>query len=264
MTPRNPASPKPIVSVSCWFDLYRYGSSLNEASFDPSHALAALPIARLSAFQKIVRAHSEGGFPTLVLNDGAVAYADVGSVRRDKLWKFIERCAALFDAATLADRNSDGHGLRAVIALGLRRRGRADGIRAQETAHFEIIDDLVAGRIDGVEAKERARRVRRVFDIVPQLQANFAFTRAYLAETSGSKGGFDPGNLYLDARAFRGDIPAWFGAGQPVSWVPKRKWLATLATSFVPISLRAARDEQARMALRTGSELLEILRCREN
>lgn len=258
---RKPGSLEPIVSVACWFDLYRYGSMMNAAGFDPFHAEARRPIERLRAFQRIVCDHSEGGFPTLVLNDGAVAYADIGLVRTDKLWKFIKRCGDLFDAATVSDQRNGGDGLRAVIALGLRRRGRGDGIRAQQSEYSTIIDDLAAKIIDRDEAKERAKRVRRVFDIVPQLQANFAFTRAYLAETSGSKGGLSPGKLYLDIRVFRHGIPSWAHAGEPVSWVPNSEWLATLATSFVPVGrMTPLDDNQARTALRTGNEVLGLLR----
>jgi hypothetical protein len=53
------------------------------------------------------------------------------------------------------------------------REGRRAGIAAQEEALTEIIDALVTGKIGRDGAVAQARKVRRVFDIVPQLQANW-------------------------------------------------------------------------------------------
>jgi hypothetical protein len=255
--------PRHTVSIACWLDLYRYGDMMNAARFDPRHSDAAVPLVRLKTFQGIVRQHSLASFPTLVLNDGAVAYADIGLGQQDRVWQFIRRCWKLFEAATEADLNHRGVGLRGVIAVGLRAPGRADGIRDQDEKYAEIIDDLMAKRLTIEEAKSLARKVRRNFDIIPQLQANFAFTLAYLAETAGGKAGFEAGNLYLDERVFRSGVPSWMSVGDRVDWVPKQGWLDSLANAFFPIrNMEPASDQEAQAALRIGNELLTILRHR--
>lgn len=247
-----------IVSIACWFDLLGYGEMIDEAGFDPTHAGAKRPIARLRAFHRVVSKHSGGGFPTLAMNDGAVAYSNVEQVRSDKVWRFIERCWALYGEATVTDMRNDGPGLRAVIAVGLRAKGSKRGIVAQDDAIAAIIDDLVAGRIGRDEAIAEARKIRRVFDIVPQLQANFAFTRAFEAEHAGTKAGLSGPNLYLDLAVFRSGVPPWILSGPTVPWRPKK---TSLSTSFAAINeIHGVAPEVANEAFRTGRELLDLLR----
>src|SRR3546814_20020971 len=77
--------------LACWLDLLGYGGAIDKAGFDPAHPLAQLPLRRLRAFHRIVSKHSSAGFPTLVMNDGAVAYSNVELVRSDKVWRSEER-----------------------------------------------------------------------------------------------------------------------------------------------------------------------------
>lgn len=247
------------VAIACWLDLLGYGGAIDKAGFDPAHPLAQLPLRRLRAFHRIVSKHSSAGFPTLVMNDGAVAYSNVELVRSDKVWRFVERCWALYQEATTTDRRSGGPGLRGVIAVGLRAKGSNRAIVAQDKELTAIIEDLVAGRIDKQKALANARKVRRVFDIIPQLQANFAFSRAYEAEQAGSAAGFPGPNLYLDTAVFARDVPDWIIAGQPIAWTPKK---ASLATSFIAIrGIENVSDEVAHATIRSGQQLLELLRC---
>ncbi len=256
--PRTRSASTAIVTIAAWFDLYAYGSEIEEACFDPAHHLADKPIKRLRAFQRIVRENSTRMFPTLVINDGAAAQTNIEEPRSDKAWLFLQRCWKLYQEATEADKRSGGLGLRAVIAVGLRAKGARAGIVAQEEAHTEIIDALVRGDIDRDEAVSRARNVRRVFDIVPALQANFAFTRAYEAESSGKKGGFPGPNLYLDTMMFKEDvIPTWVEASAPRPWRPTKR---SLSTSFIAVTgFLPAHDATARAGLRTGRELRALL-----
>lgn len=238
-------------------DLLGYGGAIDKGGFDPAHPLARRPIARLYAFQRIVSKNSSGGFPTLVMNDGAVAYSNVENVRSDKIWRFIERCWTLYSEATAVDTRAGGPGLRAVIAVGLRAKSSNRGIIAQEDALTAIIDDLANGRTDRDTAVAEARKVRRVFDIVPQLQANFAFTRAYEAEQAGTDGGFPGPNLFLDEAVFADGIPSWIRAGATIPWRPGK---SSLSTSFVPLAeIDAVTVESARTAFRTGDQLRELL-----
>jgi hypothetical protein len=247
-----------IVTIAAWFDLYAYGSEIEEACFDPAHHLADKPLKRLRAFQRIVRENSTTMFPTLVINDGAAAQTNIEEPRSDKAWLFIQRCWKLYQEATDADKRSGGRGLRAVIAVGLRAKGARAGIVAQEEAHTEIIDALVRGDIGRDEAVSRARKIRRVFDIVPALQANFAFTRAYEAESSGKDGGFPGPNLYLDTMMFKNDVvPTWITGSVPKPWRPSKR---SLSTSFITVGeVLSVDDATARTTLRTGRELRGLL-----
>lgn len=221
-SPRTRSGSTAIVTIAAWFDLYAYGSEIEEACFDPVHPLAEKPIKRLCAFQRIVRENSTTKFPTLVINDGAAVQTNIEEPRSDKAWRFIQRCWKLYREATDADQRSGGLGLRAVIAVGLREKGARAGIVAQEEAQTAIIDALVRGEIDRDEAVTRSRNVRRVFDIVPALQANFAFTRAYEAESSGKHGGFPGPNLFLDTIILKDGPPDWIEAGPPLPWRPDK------------------------------------------
>ncbi len=246
-----------FVAIACWLDLLGYGGAIDKAGFDPAHPLAQQPLRRLRAFHRIISKHSSAGFPTLVMNDGAVAYSNVELVRSDKVWRFVERCCALYEEATATDRASGGPGLRGVIAVGLRAKGSNRGIVAQDKELTAIIEDLAAGRIDQHKALADARKVRRVFDIIPQLQANFAFTRAYEAEQAGSAAGFPGPNLFLDTAVFSAGVPEWISAGDPIAWLPKK---ASLATSFIAVrEIDTVKDETAHAALRTGQQLLDLL-----
>jgi hypothetical protein len=246
-----------IVTIAAWFDLYAYGAKIEKACFDPADHRADKPLKRLRAFQRIVRDNSTSMFSTLVINDGAAVQTNIEEPRSDKAWLFIQRCWKLYQEATDADQRSGGLGLRAVIAVGLRAKGARAGIVAQEEAHTAIIDALVSGEIDRDEAVSRARKVRRVFDIVPALQANFAFTRAYEAESSGKDGGFPGPNLFLDTIILKDGIPDWIQASQPSPWRPKK---TSLSTSFITVkNIAPVDDTTARASLRTGRDLRTLL-----
>jgi hypothetical protein len=73
---------------------------------------------------------------------------------------------------------------------------------------------------------------RQDFDIVPQLQANFAFTKAYVAESSGSVGGLQGPNFFVDLSIFAQPMPDWIELGPTIDWSYER---LGLRTSFAPI-----------------------------
>jgi hypothetical protein len=58
------------------------------------------------------------------------------------------------------------------------------------------------GDLNAEQALREAARIRQPADIVPQLQANFAFSKAYVAESSGSKGGLRGANFFVDLTIF--------------------------------------------------------------
>jgi hypothetical protein len=249
-----------VVSLAFWMDLRGYGAMLNKSGFDPTCPDAKLAIERLRRFQETIASHSQTTFPTLVINDGAVAYRDVGLTVTDRAWPFIRRCWNLYQATTEADRQFKGDGLRGVLATGLRARGSNRGILAQNGAVAEIINDLADGRITKDEAVRAASRVRRINDIVPQLQANFAFARAYTAEQGGSKGRLIGSRFYLETRLLRDGVPSWMIAGDPIHWEPKAEWLSALSSTFVEVQAIDVAATGQEKAICTGREMLTSLR----
>ena len=245
-----------LVAIACWFDLLGYGTMMDKAGFDPTHPEAKVPLARLRAFHRVVRDHSSQSFPTLVMNDGAVAHAPVAPTSSDRVWSFIQRSWDLYQDASSMDLSNNGPGVRAVIAVGLRAKGSRDGIDAQEASFSGLIDQVAQQQITVKRAKLIARSIRRSFDIVPTLQANFAFARAYVAESSGTAGGFPGPNIFLDTKVFRSDVPDWIIADDPFDWKPQH---TSLATRFV--ALRGFREARHVLSdFRSGNELYPMLR----
>ena len=79
------------ISVACWIDLLGYGRMISEAAFNPLDARAKIALKRLSRFHEIVASHSNRYFPTLALNDGAVAYRDLSLRSRSVTHDFLVR-----------------------------------------------------------------------------------------------------------------------------------------------------------------------------
>src|SRR3546814_13859077 len=107
------------------------------------------------------------------MNDGAVAYSNVELVRSDKVWRFVERCWALYQEATTTDRRSGGPGLRGVIEVGLSAKGSNRPIVAPAKEMTAIIEDLVAGSIDNKKGLANARKDRRVLDTIHHTTITF-------------------------------------------------------------------------------------------
>jgi hypothetical protein len=53
---------------------------------------------------------------------------------------------------------------------------------------------------------------------VPQLQANFAFTKAYLADQAGGRAGFQGPNCFVDSTLFTSPPPTWLAIDATVDW----------------------------------------------
>jgi len=119
-----------------------------------------------------------------------------------------------------------------------------------------LIDQVAQQQITVERVKLMARSIRRSFDIVPTLQANFAFARAYVAESSGTAGGFQGPNIFLDTKVFRSGVPAWIDADDAFDWTPDH---TSLATRF--IALRGFREAGHVLSdFRSGNELYPMLR----
>jgi hypothetical protein len=218
------------IAIACWIDLLGYGHMIADAGFNPLHPEAKQALARLRKFHEIVARHSTRNFSTLVVNDGAVAYRDLSLRSRSVTHDFLIRSWHLFEAITAAD-NKLGHpGARVVLSCGFRMRGRRAGLDASRGHLASIITRMQSGEVDISQAIYEAGAMRPRFDIVPELQANFAFTKAYVAESSGSAGGLPGPNFYVDLIIFGGNRPAWINLGPDIHWThPRLNLVATFA-----------------------------------
>ena len=186
------------VSIASWGDLLGYGSMMAEAQFNPLDERSKRCIRRLRTFHKVVAECSDRHFPTLVVNDGAAAYRDLSLRTNSVGYDFLDRAWSLFQEITLEERMNGFPGMRMVVACGFRVLGRRSAI---ETKHGKLNSILRRFRETGLTAEQAIREAsttRPSFDIVPQLQANFAFTKAYVADLTGKKGGLHGPNFYLD------------------------------------------------------------------
>ncbi len=206
------------VSIACWIDLRGYGASIAEADFNPMHPAAGPALKRLRRFHDTVAAHSHGLFPTLVINDGAVAFRDLSLRSRNVGFDFLCRSWKMFQAVNAAEPAKDFRGARAIVAVGFRNRGRRRS-RDFSSEHFSsIMTRLTSGIISQEQALFEAARVQPHFDIVPQLQANFAFTKAYVADDTGGSSGLTGSNFYVDNALFKLACPPWLDAEGPLQW----------------------------------------------
>lgn len=219
-------------SVACWIDLLGYGAQISKAAFNPLRGEAATPLFRLQRFHEIVARHAHRHFPTLVMNDGAAAYRDLSLRSRSVTYDFLCRAWDLFEEIHRIEVADNLPGARMVLATGFRVLGRRNGIDAS-VGHFRSIwTRFQSGQISAEQAIREAARMRPAYDVVPQLQANFAFTKAYVAEASGSAGGLRGGNFFVDTSLFISGPPKWIQTGEIVDWQHHR---LGLTASFAEI-----------------------------
>lgn len=205
-------------AVVGWVDLLGYGSQIAQADFIPTHPQAEKAHRRLRAFHQIVAKHSRRNFPSLVTNDGAILYRDLSYRCNSVTYDFIRRAWNLFQEVNSSDLRDKNCGARMVVAAGFRVRGRRAGID-QTAGHVDsIFRRFERGDIDAKQAIHEASRAQAKFDIVPQLQSNYAFTKAYLAETGGSKVGFAGKKFYLDMSLLEQPVASDINVARTVDW----------------------------------------------
>jgi hypothetical protein len=206
------------ISVACWIDLLGYGKMISKAGFNPLDPTSTAARLRVREFHYVVAKLSGRTFPTLVLNDGAVAYRDLSLRSASVTQDFLQRCWTLYCAVKDSEIRAGYPGPRMVIAAGFRMKGRRSGIDKSARRFEEIRTKLAAGAITAIQALFEAQNIREYADVLPQLQANFAFTKAYLAENSGTRGGFSGANCFVDLCLIDEVSPMSLKFGEPFSW----------------------------------------------
>jgi hypothetical protein len=219
------------VSVACWVDLLGYGAMIAEAGFNPLHHRSNEAFQRLRNFHSAVAASSHRHFTTLVMNDGAVAYRDLSMRTRSVTHDFLLRCWRLFARIREVESAQRYPGARMVLAAGFRiRSSRRDQPASPKAA--SILDRFREGRISAEQAIREALNYQESFGLAPELQANFAFTKAYVADSDGSRAGLGGPEFFVDLSLFTVPSPDWLELGRPVAWRNER---LQLEATFAPI-----------------------------
>lgn len=202
------------VSAVCWIDLLGYGDMIAQAGFNPLHGKAVEAMKRLLAFHEIVSSKSNRYLPTLVMNDAAVSYRDLSLRSRSVTFDFLCRCWDLFQTISEAEQKAEFPGARMVIAAGFRIRAKPRSSNPATSHLGSILNCFDAGAVSARQAISEAAQVRQSFGLVPELQANFAFTKAYVADQSGSRGGLKGARCFVDLALFKEIPSSWLESGR--------------------------------------------------
>lgn len=208
------------VACTAWIDLLGYGSMLAKANFDPTHSLAVKAIERIHKFHNVVASKACRYMPTFVMNDGVIAYRDMSPRSKSVTYDFLKRTIDMFTLINEIDQKELGcPGARMVIAAGFRVRSNLNSEEYLNSGKGrKIKEKLAAGKISAEQAINEALKTRQVYDTTPELQANFAMTKAYLAESSGSKAGFKGPNCFIDLALFSNPLPNWIKFKKTIDW----------------------------------------------
>ena len=234
-----------------------------EAEFNPLDERSKDNIQRLRAFHKAVAESSHRHFPTLVLNDGVASYRDLSLRSRSVGQDFLQRAWQLFERVNSQEEQKGLPGMRMVVACGFRVRGRRAIVDNNSSQLKSILKRHHEGALSCDQAIREAFIARPSFDIVPQLQANFAFTKAYVAETSGKSGGLKGANFFLDLSLFhspRSKRPVLDGAFR---WRHETLGLETCFAKVEEIS-DFTRSTDGVLKFRNGLEVAQALAGEED
>jgi len=219
------------VEVSCvaWIDLLGYGSQIAASGFNPADKRAEAAIHRLDRLHQAVSMKANRYLPTLAMNDGIIAYRDLSPRTHSVTYDFLCRSIELFEVVNEVDKSELGHpGARMVIAPGFRvRRELNFDSHLNDGKGKRIKEKVTSGKISAEQAVNEALKARQFFDATPELQGNFALTRAYLADESGSAAGLGGANCFIDLNLFSIPTPNWISFSKVVEWSSRG-----MATSF--------------------------------
>lgn len=219
--PKTSMGSRRVVETSAvvWMDLLGYGSMLRGVGFDPTEAQAKLAIERLNKFQDCLAKHSSKLMPSVVMNDGAALYRDLSPRTRSVTFDFLNSAWELHQDINRVEHENGHPGIRTVIAAGFRVRRestRSDHLNNGIGQH--LLSQVESGEIPVKQAIYAALNIRPTFDMTSELQANFAFSKAYLAESAGTKGGFVGANMFIDHSFLSDEKPEWLKLGDTIRW----------------------------------------------
>jgi hypothetical protein len=205
------------ISAVAWMDLLGYGSMLRDVAFDPSHPQAQAAVDRLKQFQRIAASFATKHFPAMPINDATAFFHDLTPRTNAVTYEFLTRSIQVFEKVNKVELSQGHPGARMIIAVGPRMR--ISGVAMGDLGHKKSIFERVQnGIITTEQAIHEAFRSGPIAGFVPQLQANFAFTKAYLADEMGSKVGLGGANCYIDLCIFSEKPPDWVRFRRTQPW----------------------------------------------
>jgi hypothetical protein len=198
-------------------DLLGYGAMLKQVGFDPSHPQAEAAIDRLKTFQTVIASFATKHFPAMPINDGVAFFHDLSPRTNLVTYEFLEQAINVHKAVNELEEQKGQPGARMVIAVGARMRisGVVRGDLGHKKSIFKRVND---GVINADQAVHEAFRSGPIAGFVPQLQANFAFTKAYCADDSGGSAGLGGNRCYVDLCLFNDPHPSWITFSRKQSW----------------------------------------------
>ena len=233
------------MSGVAWLDLLGYGAMLRKVNFDPTNPTSLEAIDRLRTFQRITASHTTRNLRAMIINDG-VAYVRELSPRGPFVtYEFLEEVYTAFEAVNTAE-NLRGHvGARMVVAVGPRLHV-LESLRPNLSHLESIFDRLNLSLITPQQAVMEAFNSVAPTGSQLSLQANFAFTKAFLADQDGSAAGLAGPNCFVDTAFFK-SRPTWLSIDKNVDWSTEgmRATFMQIAT-FDRIAARAQRYPEVR------------------
>lgn len=207
------------VAATAWIDLLGYGSMLKDAQFDPTSPNAKVAVERLDEFHAHVAAAATKYSTALVINDGAVISRDLSARSNSVTYDFIRRIVMLHKIINGSEHSKGYPGARCVIAAGFRMRRKNHHKKSlMEGYGAHLIKQLEDGTISAEEAIKSAISVKPFMASVPETQANFAFTKAYLVDEAGSKAGFSGARVFLDMSMIESQNLPWIKFDEIIDW----------------------------------------------
>lgn len=188
-----------------WVDLLGYGTMLRECNFDPTSKEAKNALIRLENFNRLSIKHSASVFPILQINDGIVSWRELSFRTKSVTQDFIDRSLAFFYELTDMEKQNSFPGPRMVISVGVRMKMESNKKEVAKQRAEYLLKQIQEEKITYEQAVYTACSFYDFCNGVNALQANFAFTKSYLAEESGRKGGFEGNNAFIDMSFFAKD-----------------------------------------------------------
>jgi len=228
------------ICIAAWMDLLGYGAMLEKSKFEPFDSITRKAINRIDIFHNEIAKTSSKLFPSFVMNDGAVFYKDLSPRSKETSFDFLNKAFNVFSTINLIEHSQGFPGARMVIATGFRVRRRTsikEHLRNGIAKH--IIKKIEQGEMAIEEAVMYSLMTRPDFDSYPELQANFAFSKAYIADAGGSKKGLPGPNCYVDISLFESDLPEWIKFEKLIDW--SDRGMATTFGIFCGIDQELAR-----------------------
>lgn len=219
--------------IVAWIDLLGYGSMLRECGFDPTSKKAEHAVKRLEQFNEISLKHADYNFSLLQMNDGIAAWRKLSFRTKSVTQDFLARAIEFFYEVSENEKNEGYPGPRMVISTGIRMKmNNLNKVIAKERAE-RLINKVANGDISANEAIFKACSYTEYCNAVNALQANFAFTKSFLAEESGTKGGLPGNNIYIDMNIFNKTNIKCLDISEPFLW----KECPGLETTFARLNL---------------------------